>query len=108
MLNTEQSRAGAAACLNAMQIIERIENRPGSDNTVNDWYRDKEAAMNAMILAAGEQSDFVKGFIAACAEYVSIVESSGTPDPYVWKPQASMTEEEKAADRAKTEAAVAE
>lgn len=108
MLNTEQSRAGAMACLNAMQIIERIENRPGSDNTLDDWYRDKEAAMNAMILAAGDQSEFVKGFIAACAEYVSMVQSGGVPNSYIWKPQAAMTEEEKAADRASTEALLAE
>lgn len=94
MLNTEQSRAGALACLNAMRIIERISRGNGPELSNEDWWINKEVEVSAMLQAAGVSDGFMAGFVAACAEYVSDVESAGTPNLYRWKPIASMTEEE--------------
>lgn len=91
----EESRRGAMACLNAMRIIERIENAPNLDGTIEDYWRDKEAGTTAMLHASGVQSGFLAGFVTSFAEYVSFVESAGTPDLYHWKPEAAMKDEEK-------------
>jgi hypothetical protein len=97
--NTEESRAGAMACLNAMRIIQRIENHPDPECSMADWWKDKDAAVTAMLQAAGVQSGFISGFIATLAEYVHMVEFTGAPDPHEWEPEATMTDEEKAAYR---------
>ena len=96
LINTEESRAGAMACVNAMRIIERIENNPMTDCSMEDWWLNKEAEITAMLQAAGVQDGFMAGFVATFAEYVSTVESTGTPNPHSWKPQTTMTDEEKA------------
>lgn len=103
MLNSEESRKGAMACLDAIRIIDRIESGIKSDRPAEDHWRDIDAAVVAMQLAAGEQSDFMAGFVAVFGEYVSMVESIGTPNPYVWKPTAIMPEGEIAAHRASYE-----
>lgn len=93
-------RTGAMACLNAIRIIERIENHPDPDSAMEECWRDKDVAIVAMLQAAGVQSGFIAGFVATFAEYVSMVESGGVPDPYRWKPEAAMTKKEKADYRA--------
>ncbi|OGS97716.1 MAG: hypothetical protein A3K04_09650 [Gallionellales bacterium RBG_16_56_9] len=107
MLNTEESRAGAMACLNAIRIIEHIQSEPNPECTMERHWRDEEAGKMAMLHAAGVQSGFMAGFIATFAEYVSFDQSAGIPDPHVWKPETVMTEEEKAANRAHYEEAAA-
>ncbi len=105
MANTEESRAGAIACLNAIRIIERLAKNPDPEVTMEDYWRGKAAAISAMLMAAGEKSEYLTGFIATFAEYVCMVEGGGIPDPYHWKPEAGMTNEEEAAYRASYEEA---
>jgi hypothetical protein len=100
MLNTEESRKGAMACLSAIRIIGSIKKHHDPDASKEDYWRKQDATCTAMLLAAGEQPDFITGFIAAMSEYVSNVVEGGVPDPYVWKPEAAMTEEERATERA--------
>jgi hypothetical protein len=99
MSNTEESRAGAMACLNAMRIIQRIENHPDPECSMADWWKNKDAAVIAMLQAAGVQSGFISGFISTFAEYFSIHEAGAIHDPFTWTPEATMTDEEKAAYR---------
>lgn len=100
MLNTEESRKGAMACLSALQIIEHFDARQDSNSGRDSFWRKKDAACSVMLLEAGEQSAFITGFIAAVAEYVGNIQLGSIPDPYAWKPEAAMTDEEKAANRA--------
>jgi len=45
MLNTEESRKGAMACLNALRIIERIgAGYYDPDSTMDNWWREIDAA----------------------------------------------------------------
>lgn len=103
MLNNEESRKGAMACLNAIRIIENIHRNPDPECTMRTFWRDQESSVAAMLQAAGVQDGFMAGFIASLAEYVCMVENSGVPNPYVWKPEAAMIEEEKAVHRASYE-----
>lgn len=107
MLNTEESRKGAMACLNAMRIIERIAGNPKPNNSTENYWRNIEAEEMVMLQAAGVQSGFMAGFVATLAEYVGMAERGGVLDPYAWKPEAAMTNEEKASDRASYEDVVA-
>jgi len=102
LLSTEESRAGALACMKALQAIEIISEKDGHspELSMEAWWRVKETADGIMIQAAGEQSVFMSGFIAVLAEYVFKINVAGTPDLNAWKPEASMTAEEKAARRA--------
>lgn len=95
-----ESRAGAIACLNALRIIERINDGGyNPDSTPADHWHDIDAAQAAMIHAAGARDGFIAGFISVFAEYAHLIASAGVPDLYVWKPEATMSEEEKAKSR---------
>lgn len=105
---SDETRAGAMACIEALRIIEHMSEGDRSEITVEENWRCQESAVTAMLFAAGKPNAFLSGFVATFAEYVFSLHCAGTPNLYVWQPEAAMTEEEKAADRAKTEAALAE
>jgi hypothetical protein len=97
--STEESRAGATACLNALRVIENINKEPSTT-----YWQDKSAGIASMLNSVGAQSDFVSGFVAAFAEYAHFIESTGIPDLHIWKPESTMTTSEIAANRALIEA----
>ncbi len=96
--STEETRAGAIACMGALLAIERIESDK-SDLTMSKYWRIQDAAVAAMIDAAGEQSSFMTGFLATLAEYSLTSIESGILNLQKWKPEASMSDVEKFAYR---------
>lgn len=108
MLNTEESRAGAMACLNAMRIIQSIEECPRHDCSIDGHWRNQETERDVMLNAAGVESGFLAGFISAVAEYAEWTISTGTPDLNKWKPIAAMTDEERAKHRIEFDERLAE
>jgi len=94
MLNTEESRKGAMACLSAMKAIKELPYHKESEGTIYDYIDYLSSANNEILLAVGNQTEFVRGFISVLAEYFSAFEES---DEFDWNPVALMTEDEKAA-----------
>ncbi len=105
LTSTEETRAGAVACMEALRAIESINNIP-RDGSIEAWWRDKENAVAAMLQAAGNPTGFMAGFIAALAEYAK--DSEPTLNLGKWIPEAAMTAEEKAASRTTFEEEITE
>lgn len=100
-LGAEESRSGAMACMGALRAIERIteiENK--GDLSMDAWWAMQDDCANAMLNAAGTPSVFMAGFISVFAEYAFTLNNSGHPALDQWKPEATMTKEEKADHRA--------
>lgn len=106
LTSTEESRAGAMACLEALRAIENINGNFHTDNSMEVWWRGEDNAVAIMLQAAGKPDGFTAGFVATFAEYFKL-NFGGTPNLDVWKPEAAMTEEEKKASRVKFEEDVA-
>jgi hypothetical protein len=96
---SEESRAGALACLEALRIVEHLTSAQHPEMTNEEYWRSRESAAAAMVFAAGKPSPFLSGFVSAFAEHYYL-HHTGKPNLYVWKPEAAMTEYEKAAHRA--------
>lgn len=107
LISTEESRAGAMACLEALRTIENIKGNFLTDDSMEAWWRGEDNAVAIMLQAAGKADGFMAGFVAVFAEYFKL-SFGGTPNLDVFKPEAAMTEEEKKASRVKFEEQVAE
>lgn len=105
--NTKEKRAGAIAGMGALRNIEhnaeRMKRRTRDDEglSMDEWWSIQDDAVIAMHTAAGKQDAFMSGFLAMVAEYVMCAHDGGIPDMDTWTPEATMTEAEKAASRAK-------
>jgi len=99
LISTEQSRAGAVACMGALRAIENIASSEGPEIQMCQYWRNEDSAVALTLRAAGDASSgYLGGFIAVFAEYVKM-SHAGTPDLDKWIPEAAMTEEEKALNR---------
>lgn len=107
LTSTEETRAGAMACLEALRTIENIKCNLLSDDPMEAWWRGEDNAVAIMLQAAGKTDGFMAGFVAVFAEYFKL-SFGGTPNLDVFEPEAAMTEEEKKASRVKFEEQVAE
>ena len=107
LTSTEETRAGAMACLEALRAIENIKGNLHTDNSMEAWWRGEDNAVAIMLQAAGKPDGFTAGFVAVFAEYFKL-SFGGTPNLDVFEPEAAMTEEEKKASRVKFEEQVAE
>lgn len=105
LTNTEQSRAGAMACLEALRAIEKIAECDGSHISMNEWWSGEDNAVAVMLRAAGKPSGFMAGFVAAFAEHVKAEFNGCGYRLDIWKPEAAMTDEEKASSRVEFEEA---
>lgn len=105
--STEDTRAGAMACLEALRAIENIANSEGVETTNEEWWRNSDDAVTAMLHAAGVPCGYLAGFIAVFAEYVKTSICLGEPDLSQWKPEAAMTADEKVSRREEFDAGVA-
>lgn len=100
LTNTEQSRAGAMACLEALRVIKKIAESEYPETPSAEWWRVEDSAVAAMLHAAGNPSGFMAGFVAVFAEYVKADFSGCGYNLDSWeKPEAAMTDEEKMASR---------
>lgn len=109
LTSTEESRAGAMACLEALRAIENTNGNFytfHTDHSMETWWSSEDNAVAIMLQAAGKPDGFTAGFIAAFAEYFQF-NFGGTPNLAMWNPEAAMTEEEKKASRVKFEEEVA-
>ena len=93
-LNTEESRKGAMACLDALRIIDRIAACDGSELTWDECWQNVDASIKAAQYTAGHHGDFISGFVATFAEYVHSSITAGQLNLYKFEPIASMTDEE--------------
>lgn len=101
MLNTEETRAGAMACMDALQGLEKIKSSGGGWEA---WWRSEDDAVASMLHAAGNPDGFVAGFIAVMAEYIRAdLIGCGFSLGNLEKPEAAMTNEEKALSRVEFE-----
>jgi hypothetical protein len=103
MFNTEETQAGALACMDALRIIERPTASGNHESTWEECWQIEDTSIKAMQHAAGNHGEFMSGFVAVFAEYACMNISGGEPDLYVWKPMVCMTEEEVKNKRAGTE-----
>jgi len=101
--NIEERRSGALACVDALRIIDRIAAGDKSEATWEECWQDEDVSITAMQHAAGNHGEFMAGFVAVFAEYAHMFIAGGEPNLYVWKPVASMTDEEIKAERARAE-----
>lgn len=92
-MNNEESRSGAAACLNALRIMEEIAEHP-SGMLYEHYWSDQEVAISTLLNAAKVDSDFMRGFLSTLAEYFHDTNSTGTPIVSMWRPESTMSEEE--------------
>ena len=102
MLNTEESRKGAMACMEMMLGMAETGNNGGGG--MEAWWKNEDEAIASMLHAAGNPEGFAAGFIAVMAEYIraDLIGCSYNLDTWR-KPEAAMTDEEKAAYRASYE-----
>ncbi len=108
LTSTEETRAGAMACLEALRAIQKIAEDPNPDRSKAGWWLEKDNAVAVMLRAAGNPGGFMAGFIATLAEYVKDDLSSVGCYPDGWeKPEAAMTDEEKIASRVRLDEEVA-
>lgn len=108
LTSTEETRAGAMACLEALRAIQNIAEGKVSESSKAGWWHQQDSAVAVMLCAAGNPDGFMAGFIATLAEYVKNELSSVGCYPDGWeKPEAAMTEEEKIASRARFDEEVA-
>ncbi|MDD5177086.1 MAG: hypothetical protein PHQ05_11765 [Sterolibacterium sp.] len=68
------------------------------------WCNTQAKAIKTLDDAAGTMSPFQSGFIEAIAEYLHFINTTGTPDLFVWKPDAALSETELADERQRLEA----
>ena len=68
MLNTEETRAGARACMEALLAMK--SNAKKRNKGWVGWWKNEDDAVAAMLHAAGNPSGFQAGFIAVLAEYI--------------------------------------
>lgn len=109
LTSTEESRAGAMACLEALRTIQNIAEGKVADRSSAGWWHQQDSAVAVMLCAAGNPNGFMAGFIATLAEYVKGELSCVGCYPDDWeKPEAAMTAEEKKASRVKFDEEVAE
>lgn len=98
-LGTEESRAGAMACIDALRTTERMTDNMGGMSLDAAWaLQDKCVA--TMCDAARKPDAFMTGFVSAFAEFVFTLNSGGYPNLDRWNFESTMTEEEKATHRA--------
>lgn len=96
-------RAGAMACLDALRIIDRISASGNAETTWEECWQNEDTSIRAMQHAAGNNGEFMAGFVAVFAEYAHMFISGGEPDLYKWQPVSSMTGEDRKKCRAKAE-----
>jgi len=94
MLNTEESRDGALACIDALNIIETIAECSCSEGSIEECFKIKRSAISSVLLAAGEVTPRVQGVILAMAEYIYACNHSGIPNLEKWRPEVTMTEKD--------------
>ena len=75
LTSTEETRAGAMACLEALRVIQKIaegiaEGGEKTDRSQERWWRKNDSAVAVMLHAAGNPGGFMAGFVATLAEYV--------------------------------------
>jgi hypothetical protein len=100
MLNTDNTRAGANACMNLLRAMEDLETH--LDDSEESWWATHETAIGMMQSSFGITSEYQAGFLAALAEYVHFINvGSGVPNLARWKPEATMTDNEIEAERKK-------
>jgi len=97
MINTKESRAGAMACVQAMEDIQRIIGKGANTRAVHDK---QLARSDQTMLKAAEPglSSFMEGFVTTFAEYICL-EIAGEVNLENWLPYAAMTESEVEADK---------
>jgi hypothetical protein len=100
MQNAEESRAGAMSGMNALRAMERNAGGNLGGMSMEAWWDMQDECVAATCNAAGNPGAFMTGFISTIAEYILTVRSSGIPNLNKWKPEATMTKEEKATHRA--------
>lgn len=94
-------KEGAAACLAAMRRAETI----AEHNPSGDYFPDRDEAMAVIMRAAGDMPHHSAGALAVLAEYFIGGCQFGQYDLACWKPEAMMTNEERAAYRESINAA---
>jgi hypothetical protein len=107
MLNTEETRAGAMACMEALLAMQSNAEKSNAETGSNGWvgwWKNEDGAVAAMLHAAGNPSGFQAGFIAVLAEYIHAEQIVCNFNLDTWrKPEATMTDEEKLIHRAEFE-----
>lgn len=98
--STEETRAGAMAGRDALRAINNIAERGNPDSSFIGWWNDQDDAVVAMLRASGIPIGFMAGFVAVMAEYLMADFSGCGFNLDSWeKPEAAMTNEEKALSR---------
>ena len=104
MLNTEESRKGAMACMDMLLGMAKTGGHGG--HGWEAWWKNEDEAIASMLQAAGNPEGFAAGFIAVMAEYIRADLIGCGYNLDTWrKPEAAMTDEEKAVYRASYEEA---
>lgn len=96
-------RAGAMACMDALRIIDRISASGKAEMTWEECWQNEDVSIRAMQHAAGNNGEFIAGFVAVFAEYAYMFISGGEPNLYKWQPVSSMTDKDIKKCRAKAE-----
>ena len=92
MINTKESRAGAMACVKAMQDVRQIIGNGANSRAVHD--KQLACSDRAMLKAAEPSlSSFMEGFVTTFAEYIGL-ERAGEVNLENWLPYAAMIEAE--------------
>ena len=101
MLNTQESRDGATACFDAMKIIEHIATNGAGEWSIDECFKAQRLAISSAVISAGEVSARAQGVIAAMAEYIYSCNAAGLPNLDIWRPEATMTDQEIAENMAR-------
>ena len=90
--NSKETRAGAMACVKAMQDVQRITGNGANSRAAHDK---QLARVDQTMLKAAEPglSSFMVGFVKTFAEYIGL-EIAGEVALESWVPYAAMTEAE--------------
>jgi hypothetical protein len=99
---TEESRTGAMACMEALRKFVGWRSaifNDGEEQTTDEYLRYKKAAILNVVSLAGELSPRAAGFMETLVEYIYECDEGVIADLDKWKPDAAMTEEERAAYR---------
>lgn len=96
-----ERRDGAKICMGLLRVIAEMNNATSVEETMEEHWDLRRRVVSIMTNAFGPTDARSEGFVAALTEYVHFTFSgAGQPDVNVWKPDAVMTDEEIAADRA--------